>query len=316
MSRLAIILVVTLFCFLTAQAPSPRTLAAIDALASNHRHDLTAAADGSFYCPMDPDIRATRAGKCSRCGMQLIEGAPDILECPVDLKINPAVPRVSEATRLIFGLTNPRTRLPVRNFQIVHEKLYHVFVVSQDLSFFAHVHPEREGDEDFHLDVHFPKPGMYRVLSDFYPTGVSPQLITSTVIVPGDTVSTAPKLAVDTTPKQTENANVTLSIAPSRVIARESTSLIFRIGPAQGLEQYLGAWGHMLAASEDLIDMAHHHPVAADVDGKELRFDVTFPRAGMYRVWVQFQRLGVVNTVAFNIAVAEGNFAPALSARN
>jgi len=36
-----------------------------------------------------------------------------------------------------------------------------------------------------------------------------------------------------------------------------------------------------------------------------VRFDVVFPRARPYRVWVQFQRSGVVNTVHFDVPVDE-----------
>jgi hypothetical protein len=65
----------------------------------------------------------------------------------------------------------------------------------------------------------------------------------------------------------------------------------------------------MLAASADLIDMVHGHPTAAIDDSgggaKDLQFDMAFPRSGVYRIWVQFQRLGVVNTVAFNVPVEE-----------
>jgi hypothetical protein len=115
-------------------------------------------------------------------------------------------------------------------------------------------------------------------------------------------------IAADRTPKDTENAHVVLRTIPERVVARQRTSLRLRLTPAEGLETYLGAWGHMLAASADLIDMVHGHPIAAiDNSGgaKELQFDMAFPRGGVYRIWVQFQRLGVVNTVAFNVAVEE-----------
>jgi hypothetical protein len=108
-------------------------------------------------------------------------------------------------------------------------------------------------------------------------------------------------------PKQALNAHVELAVTP-RAVAGERTALIFTLTPAEGLETYLGAWGHMLAASADLIDMVHGHPVAAaDTNGnseKQLRFSMAFPRAGVYRVWMQFQRSGIVNTVAFNIPVA------------
>ena len=82
------------------------------------------------------------------------------------------------------------------------------------------------------------------------------------------------------------------------------TLLFFTLDPADGLEQYLGAWGHMLAASEDLVDMIHTHPFIA-AGGPQVQFNLIFPRPGIYRLWVQFQRKGVVNTVAFNVPVAE-----------
>jgi hypothetical protein len=40
-------------------------------------------------------------------------------------------------------------------------------------------------------------------------------------------------------------------------VAGRNTSIRFKITPGDGLEKYLGAWGHMLAASDDLIDMMH-----------------------------------------------------------
>lgn len=309
MVRISIILAVAVFCLLTARAPDPRVRAALDALAE-HVHQLDGDLDASYYCPMDPDVRAVAPGTCPRCGMTLVEGIPDIVEYPLDLGIDPPIPRVNEVTRLTFGLTDPRTLQPVRSFQVVHEKLYHIFLVSQDLSFFLHTHPERQPDEDFHLDVRLPKPGMYRVLSDVYPTGGTPQLITSTVFVgAGDTNSAPASLSTDVAPKDTENAHVELRITPGHVVARQRASLWFRLTPTEGLETYLGAWGHMLAASADLIDMMHAHPLSVADDrgaaAKDLEFSLAFPRAGMYRVWVQFQRAGTVNTVSFTIPVNE-----------
>jgi hypothetical protein len=304
------ILAVAAFCLYTTPPPNPRVLAALDALSSRHSHQVRGDTDGSFYCPMEPDVRSNQAGRCPRCGMTLVEGVPDILEYPVDLATDPAVPRPNQLTRLTFGLIDPRTERPVRTLEVVHEKLYHVFVVSQDLSFFLHTHPERQADEDFHLDVRLPKPGLYRVLSDFYPSGATPQLITNTLIVAGaETAMVSAHLQGDLSPKTTENARVELTLSPSHVVARQDASMVFRVSPGQGVEPYLGAWGHMLAASADLADMTHNHPIAAADSsrgaGKDVQFNMAFPRAGVYRVWVQFQRLGVVNTVAFDVPVAE-----------
>ena len=54
----------------------------------------------------------------------------------------------------------------------------------------------------------------------------------------------------------------------------------------------------MLAASDDRIDLIHDHPFIAD-GGRQLQFNIIFPRARTYKIWVQFQRKGVVNTAAF-----------------
>ena len=56
--------------------------------------------------------------------------------------------------------------------------------------------------------------------------------------------------------------------------------------------------------SDDLIDMIHSHPFLAD-GGPEIQFNMIFPRARNYRVWVQFQRNGVVNTAHFDVPVKE-----------
>ena len=83
--------------------------------------------------------------------------------------------------------------------------------------------------------------------------------------------------------------------------------MFFKLKPNDGIEPYLGAMGHMLAASSDLIDLMHTHPLyVTDPDEgayKQIQFNLIFPRAGVYRVWTQFQRKGVVNTVVFDVPV-------------
>jgi hypothetical protein len=310
MIRVSILLAAAFFCVLHAPAPDPRVLAAINAAYLDSGPQLQSYPNGEFYCPMDGDVRRDGPGVCPKCGMKLVEGVKDIDEYPLNLTVQPPAPRATDLTRLTFRVVEPKTQRPVRKFEVVHEKLYHIFVVSQDLTFFLHTHPDRNPDEDFHLDVRFPKPGMYRVLSDFYPSGGTPQLITNTVMVPGNGFVLQPaSIRSDMSPRQTENSRVELQVIPQHIIARQKVSMLFRVTPGDGLEPYLGAWGHMLAASSDLVDMMHNHSFQA-IDGrvkasKELPFNVIFPRAGTYRVWVQFQRMGVVNTVAFDISAAE-----------
>jgi hypothetical protein len=254
-----------------------------------------------YVCPMDPDIRSATAGNCSRCGMKLVLGIPDPEEYPVDLEVAPSTFRPNENVQLVFKISDPHTNKPVKKFEIVHERLFHLFIVSSDLKYFVHDHPKFSPGGEFRYDTKFPKPGMYRTLADFYPSAGTPQLAPKTIFVPGEGVSLEEtKLTPDLAPQKSKNTEVELLIGHPE--AGSSSQLIFRVKPADGLQKYLGAWAHMLIASDDTIDLLHEHPTTAD-GGQDLSFDLTFPRPRVYRIWVQFQRQGVVNTVAFNVAV-------------
>jgi hypothetical protein len=289
---------------LLAQQPSP------DLANANPTDQPAAEPDVEFICPMDKDVRSKTPGNCSRCGMKLVAGLPDPHEFPVRLTTKPKVPKANESLQLSFRIDDPDTSKPVREYETVHEKLFHLFLVSQDMSFFVHTHPQIQPDGSFQLDTKLPKAGLYRVLSDFYPKGATPQLIASTLMVPGQGFKLGPaKLEPDMKPQKSENIDVELVTEPQQPIVGEKTLMFFRLKPVDGLEPYLGAMGHMLAASSDLIDMIHSHPFLVydprEADYKQIQFNMIFPRTGVYRVWVQFQRKGVVNTVAFNVPVSE-----------
>ena len=261
-----------------------------------------------FVCPMDKDVRAKAPGKCPRCGMTLVAGIPDPHEFPVRITTSPKILKPGAETLLTFHVEVPASGKAVHDFEIMHEMLFHQFLISQDMNFFQHVHPEMQKDGTFDLAVKFPHPGLYRSLSDFYPKGGTPQLIANTLFVSGAGMKMKPaNLSADLAPNKTENMEVSLTMEPAQAIAGLKTMMFFRLTPDDGIEPYLGAMGHMLAASEDLIDLTHTHPfLVTDPDGgaaKQIQFNVIFPREGIYRVWVQFQRKGVVNTAAFNIPV-------------
>jgi hypothetical protein len=256
--------------------------------------------DVAYVCPMDRDVRSSAPGKCPRCGMALVAGTPDPIEYHIDLAVNPNPPQPNEPTELRFQVFDPWANHLVQKFLPVHEKLFHAFIVSRDLESFVHDHPTLEGGV-FRYTARFPKPGMYRILTDFYPEGATPQLLTKTVFVAGAEAPAA-ALGRDDSPKTAENLTVGLTVSPHDPVAGGTTQLRFVITPADGIERLLGAWGHMLAVSDDVIDMIHTHPAMAD-GSAEMQFSLVFPRPHPYRVWVQFQRKGVVNTVHFDIPI-------------
>jgi hypothetical protein len=255
-----------------------------------------------WVCPMDKDIRSLGPGNCPRCGMKLSTDVPDPAEYHMNLTVTPRAPGVNKPVRLVFDIHDPWKNNKVTKFTVVHEKLFHAFIISEDLEFFVHDHPVWR-DNAFQYDTSFPKPGMYRILGDFFPEAATPQLIAKTVIVPGEPPPPA-VLKKDYSIKDGENLKVELATVPADPVAGQNTQLRFQLSTSEGLEKYLGAWGHMLAASDDLIDMAHTHPFIAD-GSAQIQFNLTFPRPRPYRVWVQFQRNGVVNTVHFDVPVKE-----------
>ncbi|MCI0722072.1 MAG: hypothetical protein L0338_24335 [Acidobacteria bacterium] len=253
---------------------------------------------------MDRDVRSKDPGPCSKCGMKLIPSIKEQLEYPLRLLATPPQIPTGKLIRLEFEVCDPSTGKPVDQFEIVHERRFHLFIVSQELDFFEHVHPEQSG-ERFVLDLTLPKPGVYRMLADFYPVGGVPQFVPLTVTTAGYAAPvTAAVLQTDLEPKKGENIDVELTMEPHQPIAGKKTMLFFRLRPTEQLEPFLGAWGHLLAASDDLIDLIHAHPFLADGSG-QVQFNVFFPRESTYRIWVQFQRSRKVNTVHFTFPVSQ-----------
>lgn len=258
-----------------------------------------------YVCPMDPDIRAKDKGKCSKCGMDLVLGLPDHVEYPVELKTVPTAVEAGKEVELEFRVFDPETGKLETHFNIVHEKIFHLLYVSHDLEVFGHVHPEFDGEGVFRLKHAFPNPGVYRLLADFFPRHGTPQMIPLTVITRGFDSSLAASFldrAADLEPKKGPNLTVSLRTEPDEPIAAMKTMLFFTLDTNEGLEKFLGAWAHMLAASADTVDLIHAHPAIAD-GGTQIQINVIFPRPGMYRLWIQTQRQGVVNTVPFALRV-------------
>ena len=258
-----------------------------------------------FVCPMDPDIRAATPGTCSKCGMKLVLGLPDAAEYPILLRTEPTAVEAGEPIELQFEVIQPDSGERQMEFELVHEKLFHLFWVSHDLEVFCHLHPVLGEDGIFRLNTSFSKPGIYRLLGDFYPANGTPQLMPMTLTTRGfeEPLETLlPQLEEDRLAKKDVNVRVVLRTEPAAPRATFKTLLFFELNTSQGLQKYLGAWAHMLAVKDDLVSMIHAHPAIAD-GGKRIQMNIIFPEPGMYRIWIQVQRRNKVNTIPFTIQV-------------
>jgi len=264
-------------------------------------------------CPMHPDVRGDAGDRCPKCGMALVAAAGDYTPYTLDFTLTPRTLRPGQKTHVDFFVRRPSTGAVVRRFESVHERIFHLFVVSRDLEYFSHLHPTLQRNGSLGLDVGVPRPGPYELVADFLPEGGAPQMLHRAVVTAGYTGSliAAPALVADLV-DQTDG-NVRVHLTPPDARARREQLLTFELhdpatdAPVADIEPYLGANGHLLIASADFAAVFHSHPVAelGSAHGPTVVFQAIFPQAGMYRMWAQFQRAGRIATVRFTVAIEE-----------
>src|SRR2546421_1639183 len=176
--------------------------------------------DTAWVCPMHADYTMDIAGKCPRCGMDLVRAAPfDVRDYQLEFRTVPAVVKPGQKTKLLFRIFHPGNGEPIKKFETVHERQYHLFVISQDMDYFQHIHPEEQPDGTWTIDVTLPKAGYYKVLSDFMPTGGASQFIARPLVTSGyagDLAADSAHLIPDTVPiKTVDDITATVDYDPA-----------------------------------------------------------------------------------------------------
>jgi len=183
----------------------------------------------------------------------------------------------------------------------LHERPFHLFVVDDTLERFEHVHPEIAGDT-LAVTIDERRDRNYWLLGDFMPADGFPQLLMARL------------------PKRPEARGGTgdgpapslqARLAPVDMKAGREARLTFDVtdaatGAAPGdLEPYLGAAAHLFVIDTELRDPMHAHPLEVEEGGMSRpAFDVRFPRAGRYVMWLQLQRAGRVETMRLTAVVS------------
>ncbi len=238
------------------------------------------------------------------------------LSVPAEAEFKPLTVRpsfaVSASTVAVKAGEPVRFRFaaPGRHFEYVHERPIHLLIASEDLAEFDHIHPELTANDHYEVAHTFARGGRYRLWADFSLPGGAPRVESFDVDVAGPRTAApvaSAAWAVKLAPEQALRAGVDIPI-----------HLKLPAGHAD-LQPYLGAWAHVIVISKDRRSFAHAHPleaavtmsavhthVAAGPPPDEVTIVTSFPRAGEYRLWAQFQRAGKVITVPFVLQVAAG----------
>jgi hypothetical protein len=253
-----------------------------------------------------------------------VSGTSESSAYSLKLETKPKVMKAGKAAALRFQIFHPRTGVQVNQFNVVHEKPFHLFIISPDLQYFNHIHPTQETSGSFNIDVTLPKPGSYQVFCDFFPTGGKAQVISRTLSVRGNEKPSSQAAAVhlgadDSRIKSINGIRFELQLEPAQPIAGQPTLLKYYLvddqagTPVRDLQPYLGAWGHSVTLREGADDFLHSHstrllPTGLDpaklAGGPRVSFNTFFAKPGVYRIWSQFQRHEQVITVSFDVSVS------------
>jgi major membrane immunogen (membrane-anchored lipoprotein) len=195
----------------------------------------------------------------------------------------------------------------IRDFDINHEKKMHLIVVSKDLSFFNHIHPEYKGEGSFEIVSKFPNPGDYKLIADYIPSGGSATTQSEWITVSG--TAPEPEEIAPAAELTTTVDGIGASLDFDHLMADRDVSLTFTLEdaktkePISDLQPYLGAVGHVVILSEDAERYLHVHPTDEDATGPKAEFMTKFPDSGVYKIWGQFQRNDKIYTIPFVVNV-------------
>lgn len=191
---------------------------------------------------------------------------------------------------------NDKEGNPVTEFEINHEKLMHLIVVSHDLSDYYHFHPTSLDNGEFELEIDLPE-GSYKAFTDIKPVGYSYLAEPIPLKVGNEGDHGHANLVPETNFTKTIE-NVTVTMDPTTFVVGAPITLHFMIDGAKP-EPYLGALGHVVILDESATNYVHVHPLS----DKETKFETQFEEPGLYKIWGEFQFNGVVYVYPFVIEV-------------
>lgn len=265
---------------------------------------------GEFACPMkcEGDKVYSVDGKCPVCGMDLEPVQKTGSAAAYEMKVStvPETPEAGKSTRLVLIpklMSDEAAQVPL---DVVHEEKIHLILVSKDLSWYEHIHPDYQADGTYTIDQVFPAGGDYIVFADYHPSGAGNQVQRQQITVTG--TSKAPEsFTTQSLTTQTEGYTVTLKPQDGKLLTNNMIHMGVEVTekgkPVTNFETVMGAKGHLVIISGDGQKYLHVHP--DEVDGK-LDLHAQFDQPGIYRAYFQFQTNGKMHTSYFTLDVKEG----------
>ena len=265
----------------------------------------------TFACPMHPEVTGKEGEDCPKCGMKLAhnDNAAAPSNVKMDFTTNPTTVNPNQSVTLSMTPKNKDNSSLQVPLDVEHTKKIHLIVVSEDLSWFDHIHPEYNADGSYSVTEKFPTAGKYTLFADYKPAKGNHTVDVLNVNVTGN----VPKPKTYAADKLIGDGGDGFSVKLSPEGGKFLTNMPMHINGVMmqngkevnvnTLEDYLGAKAHMVVVSLADKNYLHVHP---SVEGGKFDLHTTFDKPGIYRGWIQYQSNGKVHTSDFVFNVAEG----------
>lgn len=317
---------------------------------------LAAAATFAAGCAAGGDTPAARADGTAEVGaVERVDSKGGVkltnATYKAEFRAEPTEIKAGEPATLVFTVKDAQGQT-VRDLPIVHEKPMHLLIVSKDLNEFYHIHPEPQADGTFRVAHTFPAGGEYKLYADYTPKDSKQVVDQIPFRVVGNTRQ-AVALKEDTSNTRTVDG-LRVTMQPDKPLrAGDELMLNFAVAdegskkPVTDLQPYLGSLAHFVIISEDGQEFLHAHPMektemvadhgggghdamphahgdnmktnatdAPKASASEVSAHTTFPKAGLYKVWAQFQRNNRVVTVPYTVRVSGGEASASVEQRD
>jgi len=201
---------------------------------------------------------------------------------------------------------------PVTAFEPDQTKLMHFYLVRSDLSGFQHVHPTMAADGTWTAPLAAASPGSYRAYASFITKDASAKPVALVLSSPITAPGTATTQALPAPSATTSVDGYTVTVDGAQMMAGMAMPLKVSIAkdgkPVTDLQPYLATYAHLSAFHAGDLAFAHLHPegkdATTDTGGPDLTFQAELPKAGGWRLFLQFQTGGVLHTAAITLHVS------------
>ena len=187
--------------------------------------------------------------------------------------------------------------------ETIIQKKIHLIITNNDLSYFSHLFADIDSAGIYNISAEFPKGGEYVLMADYKAMGLQRQTDTFHIHVAG----TPEKKIIYTTVEMLCNTDgYTLQLLSKKLVPGTLGMLVMKMTKdgqpvlPETLQLYLGEESHMVAINTVTKEYVQ---VNSKSDPMSYWFMLNFPRAGLYRTWIEFKSNNTLHLANFVIEV-------------